>query len=405
MSKNNVFIIQLNAVLLLLGYWLMHSVVTLALGQSGRNFSIIYDAFQAAVSVYVLIICRKDFFVESGRSFLSFYSILLVLYSFRMFFDMGLGPFANVIPQSWFINDLLYTVVGTFLTVWAIIASRKWIDINKVVTLVFWMGLVTTLAVIVNLKMQGLSTIYEDERLDAGQGLGTLALVKIGAILVFAAIHLLLNNKNLFIFKAIYIIGVIIGGWLMLASGSRGGVVGTVLALGVYFLASSRRNVFMIGLSVAAIVMVLINIVPILDWVSNYFPVFGQRMLNTILEDDQGSRDSIRADAIRVTLEHPLFGYSYRLYPTQTGFRAHNGILEVFIALGIPMGLVFTYFVYIKGFIMAYKKMIDKRFFFPATFAVFALVSSFTSSSISNNVFCFAICMLGCVYYYQQTQE
>ena len=405
MNKTKVFAIQLHAVMSLLGYWFFHAMVFLALGASSTMFSIIYDAIQLSLALYVIIICNKDIAIERGCTELSFFSLLIALYAIRMLFDMGFGPFVGQVSTAMFLSDMLYTIGGTFVSVWAIIISRKYIDIDKIVRLVFWMGLAAIVAVLLRADVFEASDAYEEERMTGGQGLGTLALAKLGAIVAIASIHLLFNKEKRRVKKVFYIIGLILGVWLSLASGSRGAVAALVIALGLYFIFSTRRNPVLIAVAVVSVAFVVINIVPILTWLSDFFPVFGRRMLATLLEDDQGGRQAIRRQAWEVTINHPLLGYSYRLFGTESGFRAHNGILEVSIALGIPITLLFIFFVYVKGLLMALKNMVNRKLLFPTTLGVFALVSSMTSSSISNSEFDFAFCILVISCYYNSIKS
>lgn len=405
MSKTNIFIIQLHAVMLLLGYYFVHSVVGVMTGGSTRLTSIIYDGVQLAMSLYVLAICRRDLRIEKRCSSLSFLLVLMLLYALRIVYDMFSGPFVGRIPQAWFLNDFLTIAVCTFTAVWAIIVSRKWLDLDKIVRLVFWLGIITIVCVIYTIRVNGVGDSYQNERLDGGQGLGTLALCKIGAIEAIASIHLLLNPKRNKALVLFFLLGLIIGGWLMFASGSRGGVVGFVIALGVYFLFSSRRSILLSLAAILVVLLVIANIVPIILWVSDYFPVFGQRMLNAILENDQSSRQELRNLAIQHILENPLLGFSYRLNPIETGFLPHNGVLDVFLALGVPIGILFVFFVYIKGFIMSVKMMTNRYFFFPTVIAVSAIVSSMSSSSLSNGGFDFAVAFVAIMYYYYYKEK
>ena len=406
MNKTRYFVIQLNAVMLLLGYWFFHAIVTLVIGESSRVMSIVFDGIQLIMSLYVIAVCHRDFVIEEKGTGLVFFSILLVLYSLRMFIDMIGGPFVGKLPTEVFLNDILLTVVGTFIPVWSFIISRKYIDVDTVVKFIFWVGLIIILAVRLNAQNIGNIDVYEEERMSGGQGLGSLVLVKVGAFVVMAAIHLLLNplSKRKYL-KIFYVLGLMMGVWIALASGARGGVVGLVIAVGTYFVFSSRHTVFLIVIAVIAVILVIVNIVPILTWLSDFFPVFGRRMLATVIENDQSDRQELRRQAIEITLNHPFFGYSYRMLPTPTGFRTHNGILEVSIALGIPVTILFIYFVYIKGVFLSLKNMINKSLIFPTTAAIFALSSSMSSSSISNGAFDFSVCFLfiACYYYLKQS--
>ena len=405
MNKKKIFVIQLHAVMSLLGYWLFHSIVILALGSSSTMISIVYDAIQLLLAIYVMNICSRDIVIESGCTQLKFFSTLLVLYTIRMLYDMVFGPFVGKVSTSMFFFDIILTVGGTFISVWAIITSRKYIDIEKVVRLVFWMGLATVVAVILKSDAIGGAGTYEEGRMDAGQGLTSQALARLGSIVVMASLHLLFNKEKRRVMKALYFVGLITSGFLALASGARGAVAGLIVALGVYYVFSTRRSPLLVTIVLVSVILVVINIVPILIWISDYFPVFGNRMLRTILEDDQSGRQEIRRQAWEVTINHPIFGYSYRLYEYASGFRAHNGILEVSIALGIPITILYVYFVYIKGMLIAVKNMTNRQLLFPTTMGVFALVASMASSSISNAVFDFAFCILVIACYYNNPKK
>ena len=405
MNQKKIFVIQLHAVASLLGYWFIHSMAILALGSSSTIISIVYDAIQMFLAIYVLNICRRDIVVESECTQLKFFSLLLVLYTLRMFYDMAFGPFVGQVSTSSFLFDIILTVGSKFLSVWAIIASRKYIDIDKIVRLVFGIGFATVVAVLLKNDAIGGSGTYEDERMTGGQGLTSQHLARLGAIVVMASLHLLLNKEKRRTMKAIYIAGLIISGFLAFASGSRGAVAALIIAMGVYYIFSTRRNPLVVAIALVLVVLVVINIVPILIWISDYFPVFGRRMLLTILEDDQSGRQEIRNQAWEVTINHPFIGYSYRLYGYSSGFRAHNGILEVSIALGIPITLLYVYFVYIKGMLIAVKNMTNRQLLFPTTMGVFALVASMAASSISNAVFDFAFCILVIACYYNNNLQ
>lgn len=405
MNQKKKLVIQLHAVASLLGYWFFHAIVILALGSSSTTVSIIYDAIQLLLALYVLFICRRDIVVESGCTQLKFFSLLLVLYTVRMFYDMAFGPFVGQVSTSMYLFDITITVGGTFVSVWAIIAGRKYIDIDKIVRLVFWIGIATAVAVLLKNNAIGESDVYEEGRMIGGQGLTSQHLARLGAIVVMASLHLLLNKEKRLTMKGFYFAGLIISGFLTLASGARGAVAALIVALGVYYVFSTRRSPLQVAMALVSVVLVVINIVPILIWISDYFPIFGQRMLRTILEDDQSGRAEIRRRAWEVTINNPLVGYSYRLFGSESGFRAHNGILEVSIALGIPITILYVYYVYIKGALIAVKNMTNRQLLFPTAMGVFALVASLAASSISNCVFDFAFCILVIACYYNNNLQ
>lgn len=395
MNNSKYKIVQLHAALTLVGYWLFQSVFVRIYGETTQLSSIVYEGLQVVLSIYVLIICKRDSVVFGKKEpILAFYSVLLILYSLRVVFDIFFGPFSGKVAPLTFLQDFLLIVCLTFLAAWALIASRKWLDVDLIAKLVFWMGIVAIVFIRSDLQSIGVEADYTQQRIEVSGGLTSLAVVRLAVFVVIAAIHLLLNTPNHNKIKYVYLLGLIVGVWMSLASGSRGGVVGLVIALGLYFIFSSRRSPLLIILAILVVVVIVVNIVPILVWISDFFPVFSDRMLSTILENDQSTRDEIRKEAINCIYQNPIFGYSYRLYYYTSGYRTHNGILDVALALGIPMGILFVYFVYIKTTFIAIKNMVDKRLFYPTVMLLFVLVSSMSSSSITDSGFNFAVCLL-----------
>lgn len=397
MNKNKilVFLVQCNAILFLLGYFFMHSFLSVAVGESTRTASILYNGLQLALSIYIIVKCHRDFLVEKGKSLLLILSITMVLYALHMVFDITQGPFVGRVPRSILNTDFITIVGGLFFPTWAMICSRKYFDIQFVSKGVFWFGLITCSFVILDIRMNGIS--FQEGRMEVGQGLHTLALARLGAITLMASFHVLVCVKKYRIWS---IIGLLLGGFVALASGSRGGVAGVVVAMGVYFVMSLRKRPFLMLISVLFVIFIAVNIVSVLEWVGDFFPIISGRMLDTVIEGDQGGREGLRKSAIKLIIDNPIIGYGYRLNADETGYGPHNGILDIFLCLGIPMGLLFLYYVYIKGAFFAILMMKDKQFAFPCLMTVFSIVSSMSGSSLSSNYFNFSMVLVGISYYY-----
>lgn len=400
MSKIKYLYIQFHASVFLLGYLLMHTVLSAITGGASHGASIAFNGFMLVSSIYVMAICHGDIIIEHGKNFLNVFSIVMILYSLRMFFDIYSGPFSMIVPLKNMWDDFLRTVGGTFLPTWAIISSRRYIDIEKISTLSFWFGLVTCLFTIYILQTQGI-TSYEEGRVDLSSGLHSLSLVKLGAIEIIAALHVIINNKKKLIWF-VGCLGLILGGFIALISGSRGGVVGVVIAIAVYIIMRNRKRPLLMLVSSIVVMIFIINIVPILTWISDFFPVFGNRMLEAVIDMDTSNRDILWEQAMGFILENPVLGYSYRLNTDLTGYGPHNGILEVALCLGIPIAALFVYYAYIKAFKYATIMMLDHRYIFVSLITVFAIVSSMSSTSLSNGIFDFAISIVGIAYYYSR---
>lgn len=396
MNTRKYFLIHVNIVMFLLGYWLMHSFLSVVTGDSSRTASIVFNGIMLALSIYIIAICRKDFGIERGKPLLTAFSITLILYAVRMVMDVYVGPFSYILPDSEMWNDVVQIVGGVFFPTWAMIASRKYIDINIVSRWIFWTGTVTCLFVLMDISIHGIS--FEEERVVAGRGLHSLALAKLGAIELMASVHILINSNG--VRRWIPVIGLVLGGFVALASGSRGSVVGVIVAISFYLIMAVRKYRVLMMMGVVVIIILAINIVAVLDWLEGFFPVFSYRMREAVIEGDNGGRNDYFQEAMQYIGENPLLGYGYRLNADSTGYGPHNGILEIFLCFGVPLGLIFTFFIYIKSVVCSVLMMADKRFVFVSLMVIFSIVSSMSGSSISTSTFDFSIALLGIAYYY-----
>ncbi len=389
-------IIQLNVALTLMGYWFISALFGMLVGETTSSVSIGYRLLSVMISFVVIFLCKNDIYIEKRRSIFVFYAFVQILYTLRILIDIIGGPFAAILPTDVFMKDLIYIVGGIFTPVFSIIISRKYLDIELITRYVYWLGLFTIIMVLYTQSLMDIAFSYEEERMDGGRGLGTLALVKIGAIELLAAIHLMMNGKH----KYLYIIGAVLGAWLVLASGSRGGLVALIVALGYSMIVYSKKNILLNIIVIAAVVLMVVNIIPIMEWLASYFPVVSERLLMSILENDQSGRAELRAQAMELITTHPFFGYSYRLGDSLTGYGCHNGLLDIMLALGIPIGLLFVYFIYIKSVILLSRMIALKALFFPSVLCLFAIIHTLSGSGITNNVFGTAVCLMAVSYYY-----
>lgn len=317
-----------------------------------------------------------------------------------MIYDAAFGPFADILPISAFITNFLYTVVGAFFTTFAIITCRNNLNLDTICKLVYLIGLAIILLVPYIVDLESLSMEDSTERMDAGRGLSTLALAKVGAIEVIVALHLLLNNR----LKILYLPGLILGIWLCLSSGSRGGAVALIIALGLYCIIRYRHNILLSLIIISSIILVALNLESILEWLSEYFPVFSNRMLDTVIDNDQSGREELRELAYQRIMDNPIMGYSYRLNPTETGYYCHNGLLDILLTFGIPFGLFCIYITHIKPLIMTYKLIDYKKLFFVSVMTLWVIIHSLSGIGFTDITFSFAVCMMA-AYYYSYTKQ
>lgn len=411
LSKKQYNIIQFHAAITLFGYWFVQAICQLALGSAPQTVSIAYDGFQLLLSLYVIKICPSGLLGEEKSTFFfKSFSIIMFLYSFRIIWDIMLGPFLGIVSQREMWMNFLMTVLHTFTGVWALIASRKYLNNNTIINWIFHLCLATTLFIIISMQIRGEADVYKEDRIDGMGGLHSLSMAKIGMIGVIASIHRLINNgiqvlriRRINIIMCVF--SIILSTWLLLASGARGSVVGVVVSLAVYWLLSSRKNIVLAMSAIVSVVLFIINIVPILEWLFNYFPVVSNRMLLSILENDQSNRDILRERAYELIIDNPIIGYSYRLNADSTGYTTHNGILDIALALGIPVCIWFVYVCYIKSCSIIISLSKNKCYFFSTCLLVSNLVSAMSGSAIDNNCFGFSIIFAGSMYYCQSKSK
>lgn len=395
MNKKSYYYIQFFAAISLMGFWVTNALCTLYWGDTTSAISIAYRAALTCMAIFAIYLCRQDIHIERQNTFQRAYVFIMCAYTLRMLYDTALGPYVGIVPHQNLINNIFFTCISVFFTAYALLICRNHLNINNICSIVYILGLIIIIIVPYIVDIETLLSSDSEERMDAGRGLSTLALMKIGAIEVIASLHLLLNKKM----RLLYIPGLILGLWLCLSSGSRGGLVALIIALGVYWLITSRKNILINMIVICGIVAVCINIIPILEWISQYFPVFGNRMLETIVDNDQSGREVLRERAYELIMDNPTIGYSYMLSPTETGYGCHNGILDIFIAFGIPLGLLCLYYIYVKPLSMSIKMFNTKQHFFAFIMPIWVIIASLSGAGFTDSTFAFAMCIMSSTFY------
>lgn len=393
-------IIQLHVVLVLFGYYFISAVFNLVIGEISQSVSIGYRLFQFIVSLYVCFLCGKNIFRIQGNSLFAVCVFALIFFSFRFIVDIIGGPFVNIVSKDMFFRDFFFYVIGIFFSGFALFTSLKYLDIDKIVSISFWILLVTIICIMMNIN--NLNVNIAEERLDAGRGLSTLNVIRIGVFEVMVSMHLILNKGGI-IKRIFYFIGLCFGIVVILISGSRGGLIALIFALFILLLFRNRKNIFTLILLLSTMFILYLNLVPVLEWLANYFPVISERLLLTVLEGDESEREVLRVLALQKIIDNPFCGYGYRLFPTEYVWSSHNGILDVLQISGIPMGILFLYFFYIKSSLLVFKISLNKRYFFPSVLLLYSLIYSLSGGLIYASTFWTAVALV-CSSCYNKTK-
>jgi len=389
-------LVNVFAVLTIVGFWGMHSILFTFFGGGTTLASVTYRGIQLVLSIIIVVWCFNDIKHSLRIGYYFLLLTIMILYTLRMIFDKYWGPFVSALPPGVFTNDILYIAVSIFTGAYGMIAGYKYLDVKFISKLVFYLGLLSVTLLLLSLYQKGNLMAFEDDRLDLGGGLGTLALVKLGAVTFLAGFHMFFNRLGN---RVIILLGMAMSTFLMLASGSRGGLVALVITMMIFVIVHNRKNLFLTISGAIILLIIIINLVPILMWLSGYFPVIGERLLLTVVDGDEGNRDILRDRVYALILNNPIFGYSYRMNTDITGYTTHNGILDVTLALGIPMGVIYVIVFYFKLGIKAISKLQNLEMLLPASMVVFTIVASFSGASITDNIYIFSVCLfVSCLY-------
>ena len=106
-----------------------------------------------------------------------------------------------------------------------------------------------------------------------------------------------------------------------------------------------------------------------------------------------------RSLAIQKIIDNPFLGYGYRLFPTEYVWSSHNGILDILQIAGVPMGILFLYFFYVKTSLLVLKICHNEKYFFPSVLLLYSLIYSLSGGLIYSSVFWVAVALICSSYY------
>ena len=395
------YIIQWQAILIVVGF---AAYTTLFYGDVSKGnssgLSLIYRAFHMLLTLYVLLVCKKGYHFGKNRVELKMYIFFMVCYSLRMLLDVFL--FIDNVPSQYLYFELVFTIGAVFLPITAVIISRKELDSDYIAKSIFWLSLLTIILGIRGIMTHGVDVTEGRVELNSAQG--SLSLVISGCILSLSSFYVYYNSIGL-LFKFSAVLGFILGLVAALISGSRGGIVAYVVSMSCYLVLRAEKFKIWLILVGCALLWCILNIVKVLESLSNYFPVFAERMLYAIETGDESGRDKLREDAINMILDYPILGYSYRINDDLSGAHAHNGILQVAVALGLPLCVVFFYFYYFRTLRISFKIVKSKSLAWWGIMAIYVIVTSLFGSALDLAYFGFFVMMVWIVYYNQYNQK
>ena len=388
-SRKNllVFLADLNCVLLLIGFPLYTLIVDGIAETRESNFrSIVFRALHLALALLVIFLSKDK---------KNFNSSALLLWCFfltfcRIVYDGYLRADSALMPTS-VTNTLLLQAVGmAFIPVTAVAFSFNKINLERVQKLCFG-GLLIMMLVFQYHMLSGHAIVNNSGRVNLSVAQSSLTLAKCGGWLAIISLALLINTSNTKE-KIFYLFTLFLGLWSSFVAGSRGAVVGTIVAL--YYLLNLKHDFIKTCVySLFVILVIFLMRGVIWNFLENVFPVLMARFSLTIEEGDMANRDSIFSYAFNQFLDHPILGdwLLIRDFSDPTNL-AHNLILGMASSLGI-VGLIMIIAVYVRLFRSIYLIHVYPKYAVYGGLCVCMMVMSISGGSMHQQDYC-AVFML-----------
>lgn len=177
------------------------------------------------------------------------------------------------------------------------------------------------------------------------------------------------------------------GMYLVLASGSRGGVIALVADAVFILVAATRRQRIAVLLAAALVITIAVNVLP---------ATIVQRLTVFDTSDDTApseavgsaiSRRKLFEDSVIMTLHHPLFGVGPGQFATVEGEKTHNwhSAHNSYTTAGAETGLLG--FIFLMGGVISSWRMVKKL--------VLDARQRNASADTMNTFFCFRLAMVG----------
>jgi len=153
--------------------------------------------------------------------------------------------------------------------------------------------------------------------------------------------------------KVFFALGLFAAAYVVLLTGSRGGIVSLTVAVGVYYLLSSRhvlaRSVLnLIGVYMAAFVgLFLVSLILPPETVAGLISRFTGEFENEVATDYSSGRLTIWALALKQFVHYPLFGTGWRTFIPIFGANSHNDYILFLVTTGI-VGFCLYILVYVR---------------------------------------------------------
>ena len=332
----NFNIYDLNFLLILVGFPLFTTFIDSSLG------SIAYRAF--ALFISIICLCKTPIRFSNYSYLTKFVLFIFIIFIIKvtlevtvLYPDNDLNNIRN--------NVLLFSYGIVGFPSLALLASYDKINTKTDLYLAF---IIFLLILSIGINNVGLEASDERENLNSRQS--TLAFGDNGAYLGILCLSILSRYKQLNISKItllLFIFGLIVGAIAIAKAGSRGPLLGFIVA-SFFIMLQAPRNIKIIfwggfiwfcSLGGSALV-----------YLSKFSPVLYSRVMESIEHGDTSGRDQLFIEAFEKIEESPILGSNPVILESDTSFSSyHNCYLDIFVCLGVFWGIIYLFLVIYSG--------------------------------------------------------
>lgn len=252
--------------------------------------------------------------------------IFLVLYTTRLISDLEFSQIPNIS------SDFQFYLIATLIPVLSVGGANFWYDEKICLRMIIGIGAISCILVSYNLAFNADKYLIEAlGNRAAFRFLNPISVGYLGLYTGFAAVIHIFRYSFWKRFGLLLLIAAL-GGYLLLAGGSRGPIVALVMALGLTGLANAKTARTYVLLGIASGLLLLFLGAPALIL---------ERFLSAGQDASSLERFQVVEFSINAMLSHPFFGSGY-VEPVTNSY-PHNLIVEAGMALGFG-GAVLMFF-------------------------------------------------------------
>jgi O-antigen ligase len=244
-------------------------------------------------------------------------AVFLALYATRLLIDLNYSMWPDIA------DDALFFAVTVLIPTLAIAGGRDWFDERMCLRFILVVGGMAGLFVVDALVTMGIAAPGADTSRAMLSTLNPISIGYLGLFVAASAVMLIARHGSSRLLVPC-ILAAIMGGFLLVVSGSRGPLV--ALLAGLIITGNADRHVKSAYLVGGIVVVGLITYFGVPDVILN-------RLQNVGTDVSSAMRIYAIQLSIDAALDHPAFGYAY-IEPV-TGLYPHNLLIESALALGL----------------------------------------------------------------------